>query len=279
MNTTIEGRRTAAWSVSAETIFRRILLGVDGSPESREAGRQAALLLEPGWELALLAAVSVPPAVASGAVWGVPAYVDDDVQRAAAKDSLEQARAKLRGVSPRTKLVRDGAWHALIREAERTRATLIAVGSHGIGRAEGIVMGSTTTEVIHKAPCSVLVARGAEPDFPRKIVVGVDGSPHSIAAYEVARHLRARYDAELWPVFARGGKGVDERLVASIVGHHYEALPDKPVKALVAAAADADLVIVGSRGLHGLDSLGSVSERVAHQARSSVLIVREGDRD
>jgi nucleotide-binding universal stress UspA family protein len=38
----------------------------------------------------------------------------------------------------------------------------------------------------------------------------------------------------------------------------------------------ADLVVVGSRGLRGLKALGSVSERVAHQARSSVLVVRPG---
>jgi len=45
--------------------------------------------------------------------------------------------------------------------------------------------------------------------------------------------------------------------------------------ALVAAAAEADLVVVGSRGLHGLRALGSVSERVAHTASCSALVVRE----
>jgi nucleotide-binding universal stress UspA family protein len=34
-------------------------------------------------------------------------------------------------------------------------------------------------------------------------------------------------------------------------------------------------VVVGSRGLHGFPALGSVGERVAHRARSSVLVVRE----
>jgi len=52
-------------------------------------------------------------------------------------------------------------------------------------------------------------------------------------------------------------------------------LQDEPVAALVAAAADGDLLVVGSRGLHGLKALGSVSEQVAHQAGSSVLIVRQ----
>ena len=34
-------------------------------------------------------------------------------------------------------------------------------------------------------------------------------------------------------------------------------------------------VAVGSRRLHGLKALGSVSERVTHQALCSVLVVRE----
>lgn len=36
----------------------------------------------------------------------------------------------------------------------------------------------------------------------------------------------------------------------------------------------AHLAVVGSRGLHGVKALGSVSERVAHDAACSVLVVR-----
>jgi Universal stress protein family len=137
-------------------------------------------------------------------------------------------------------------------------------------------MGSTATEVIHKAPCSVLVARKRSEggEFPNKIVVGVDGSPESAAAYAVARRLSERFNAQLWPVVAHGGKAVDRRLIDLIVDRGREDLPDEPVAALVASSAGADLLVVGSRGLHGLRALGSVSERVAHQAHSSVLIVR-----
>ena len=51
--------------------------------------------------------------------------------------------------------------------------------------------------------------------------------------------------------------------------------PGRAAVAIVSAAtaADASLVIMGSRRLDGLRAMGSVSRRVAHQARCSVLLV------
>jgi nucleotide-binding universal stress UspA family protein len=114
------------------------------------------------------------------------------------------------------------------------------------------LIGSTATELIHKAPCSVLVARPLLKQFPDSIIAGLDGSKESAVADAVARDIAARFGADL---------------------DRYENLPE-PVDALVEAAMGADLLVVGSRGLHGLKALGSVSERVAHNARCSVLIVR-----
>jgi nucleotide-binding universal stress UspA family protein len=59
-----------------------------------------------------------------------------------------------------------------------------------------------------------------------------------------------------------------------MVGYRFEPLAAEPVRALVVASANADLVVVASRWLHGLKSVRSVSERVAHEARCSTLIVR-----
>jgi nucleotide-binding universal stress UspA family protein len=44
---------------------------------------------------------------------------------------------------------------------------------------------------------------------------------------------------------------------------------------LLDASVESDLLVVGSRGLHGPRALGSVSERVGHRALCSVLVVRE----
>ena len=241
-------------------MFSRVLVGIDGSEESREAARQAALLVD--GELTLLAAYDVAPAI-GGTGTHVPAYMDEDLQREAATGSLRRARNDVATASPTGKIVRGRAASALISEAEREQDTLLVVGSHGLGRLAGFVIGSTATKIIHKAPGSVLVARkGSKSDgFPNRLVVGVDGSPESAAAYAVARRLSERFNAELSPVVAAGGKSVDRRLFDLIIDGLREESPDEPVAALVAAAADADLLVVGSRGLHGLKALGSRAPR------------------
>ena len=110
---------------------------------------------------------------------------------------------------------------------------------------------------------------------PQRIVVGVDGSPESEVAYGVARDLAERFGSHFRAIVDHGGKEVDLDLVRRITDDDVEETTREPVRALVGASGRIDLVVVGSRGLHGLKALGSVSERVAHQAKCSVLVVRE----
>ena len=129
--------------------------------------------------------------------------------------------------------------------------------------------------LLHEAACAVLVAGqpAADRSFPSAIAAGVDGSESAAAAGAVAKELAERFGAELRLIVAEGGKGVDvDGVRAADPGVETES--GKPVKALVEASKHADLLVLGSRGLHGLRALGSVSERVAHEARCSVLVVR-----
>ncbi len=258
----------------AKTTFGRVLVGIDGSPESLEAARQAALLEEPGGTLELLAAWNLaPPIVTPGLA--PPVYETDEMS---ARENAERALhvAKTQLPSADALVVRGFAAHSLIDEIGHARSTVVAVGSHGQGRAAGILVGSTATSLVHNAPCSVLVTRKVWNDVPRRIAVGVDGSPESAAAYATARHLADRFEGELTVIVAEGGSGkpVDLAGVSMIVGDGYHVIPEDPVSVLAAASADVDLLVIGSRGLHGVKSLGSVSERVAHRASCSTLIVR-----
>jgi nucleotide-binding universal stress UspA family protein len=271
MATTVHVKRLEA----GRRNFTRILVGIDGSQQSLEAARQAALLQDPDGQLTLFSAWDIAP-VLGGTGSAVPYYFDEDRQRAAAEKSLAAARDYVAAYTLATaKLVRGEPVAQLLGEIERDQDTLIAVGSSGTGRLLGIVEGSVATTIIHRSPCSVLVARPAENDFPRRIVVGVDGSVESAAAYAAARYLAERFDAELHTLVAWGGKGVSERLVATITGGEHDDDHGPPAEALSHASESADLIVVGSRGLHGLSALGSVSERIAHAAPCSTLVVRE----
>ena len=137
------------------------------------------------------------------------------------------------------------------------------------------MIGGVAGELLHVAPCSVLVTRPAsDPEsFPRSIVVGIDGSAAADAAMAAAQQLARRLEGPLRVVTALRGKDVDLAHV-HLRAPFAESVDAHPVEALVTASLTTDLVVVGSRGLHGLAALGSVSERVAHQAKCSVLVVR-----
>ncbi len=259
--------------VGASKIFSRVLVGVDGTPASLAAVRQAGQLKAPAGTITCLAAWNLAPPLVPP-MNAVPTRAGEDIEaRELAANTVREAQAYL--PTAETIVVHGFAGHALLDAAAHERSTLLAVGSHDPRRAAGILLGSTATLVLHDAPCSVLLARESDHHALRRIVVGVDGSPGSAAAYSAARYLAGRFDADLAVVVAEGKKLVDLPAVSQIVGDGFRVIPEEPVRALTAASLDASLLVLGSRGLHGLRSLGSVSERVAHRVACSTLIVRD----
>jgi nucleotide-binding universal stress UspA family protein len=252
-------------------LFSRVLVGVDGTDAGLQAALQAGRLVAPDGELELASAIYL---------------IDANLQhwpqeRVEATLELErtpalQAAATRIGRRATRRLLNGPAKQTLLEEAERFRATLIAVGSHEHSRVSEILIGGVTGPLLHDATCSVLLARDPVADalFPRRIAVGVDGSPGSLGALSVGEYLSVRFGASLRAVLACQGD-VDlsqaERWAPQL-----EIVDSGAVDALVDVSSSADLVIVGSRGLRGLRALGSVSERLAHRARSSVLVVRPG---
>jgi nucleotide-binding universal stress UspA family protein len=252
------------------TVFERILCGVDGTPASLVAVRQAQRLQDDNGSLLLVVVANLARAAHAG--MAAPHAVE--LLRHDAEAALDEAR----GIAPSAsaKLVDGDPVAVLLGQAEAERATLIAVGSHGRRRAAGLLLGTVAARILRDAPCSVLIARESRDAeaWPQNVLVGVDGSGESAAALAAAKLVAERFGGSVRAIGST--KDQLDRHAARAIAAELEEVDEPPVSGLAAAAESADLVVVGSRGLHGLKALGSVSERVAHQARSSVLVVRPG---
>lgn len=145
---------------SGARVFERVLVGVDGSDAGREAAVQAGRLVAPDGELELVTAVYLIDA--SLQRW--PQERIDAALELEGGPALREAAA-LVGPRAETRLVNGPPRQALLDEAERMDATLIAVGSHGHSRLSEALIGGVSGPVLREAPCSVLVVR--EPVWQR----------------------------------------------------------------------------------------------------------------
>jgi nucleotide-binding universal stress UspA family protein len=135
----------------------------------------------------------------------------------------------------------------------------------------------------------LLVARGeAEKGFPRSVLLATDGSSGSWPAARTAAKITQARHAQLRVVYVPDGMHPEHyrevqkqvELATDVIGASPDLLADPgPVPARIDEAARAthsSLVVIGKRGLRGVKALGSVSERVLHQAACSVLVVPAG---
>jgi nucleotide-binding universal stress UspA family protein len=258
--------------------FPSIVCGIDGSRPSKEAARQAALLTDPG-------AVLVYVAVSSET--GVGPTAQATITHKHARDYLREARDAALELGVDAQVVDEHATEAAPRLLEfSAKQDLLVVGIHGHSRIGGIVVGSVATAALHRAQIPVLVARRPPEgvDFPARIVVASDGTPMSDAAVELTARIAARHGAQVGIVAARDHEKPFRPGLAEHATQIFEATGSEPVildapgaphHAVAAAARDfnASLVVTGSRGLSGVAALRSVSERIAHAAPCSVLVV------
>lgn len=256
-------------------LFDRVVCGVDRSDAGLTAARVAGLVTGPAGSLTLVSAYDRSIAVHAG--WDMAQVLDQLALEAS--EALERGRTEAEPLHPlEGRLLQGDPLQCLLAEIARQEATTVVVGSHGISRVTGIALGAVSTSLLHDAPCSVLIARGAvdATRWPRRIVVGVDGSPESARAVEATTALAARFDAEVRSVVAARDAHVDLE-AARRIAPGCEEHQAKAIDALAVASEATDLIVVGNRGLRGLRALGSLSERIAHDARCSVLVVKSSE--
>lgn len=263
---------------SAPRVFERVLCAIDGSAESRRVGWETARLMPRAGALTLCAVVDPYALESETGIFSERALT----QRM--ESMLTNLQAEIGALRPSEAILREGPpTRMLLAELAAEHATLVALGGRSHRRAAGILLGSVASALLHEAPCAVLLARGtARADPPARccVTVGYDGSPAASRALAVAAELCDRLGVQLQVVTARGG-GADAAARNGQEGQRLDIgggvlIEDRrdPLAALLGAAAGSSLLVLGSRGLHGLRALGSVSERVANRAPCSVLIVR-----
>jgi nucleotide-binding universal stress UspA family protein len=262
--------------VSHVSIFSRIVVGVDGTDWGFEALRQAIVLAPDDALVRAVVALDTSPAVHTG--MHAARFAELLAQEAGeARDAAQEIVGGRPGAE--TRVVRGTSVDVLRRERDALDATVVALGGRRSSRFLGIMLGDTGTELLHDASCSLLLAYpSAEgPWQPRRIVVGLDGSRHALEALAVADEIAEKAGGSVEVVCATGGQDESDREAdwAARVQSWDDA---DPVRALVERSRSADLVVVGSRGLHGLRAIGSVSERVAHQAHCTALVVHLQER-
>lgn len=252
--------------------FARIVVGVDGTDWGFIALRQA-LLVSPAEASVVqaLTALDTAPAIHAG----IQAGYFTELLTKEAEEARDAAEKIIDGRSGSARVVRGKTVDVLRQAREELHATVVALGARRSSRLLGIMLGDTSTQLVHDAVCSVLLARPAHEGSwrPRRIVVGLDGSSHATAALHAADELAGRLDGSVLVVSARGGKSIDRDAAWADRVQSWD--PANPVHALLERSREADLVVVGSRGVHGVRALGSVSERVAHQASCTVLVFHE----
>ena len=255
----------------------RVVCGIDASHADEAAVREACALAGQRGHVALVCVIS-----SKGA--GLTAQATIEPWRAS--EALERAMRQTRvaGVPSSVYLLRSPhAADAVLRAA--ADGDILVVGTHEGSRASGIALGSVGTTALHRSTAPVLVARARPEEAPASILVASDGSAESDRACEYACRIAAR-DAKVTLFSAMHDEDPEVRTALGRQAVELEeatgreptvvTTDGKPAEAIVdaARAVDATLIVVGSRGRTGLQALGSVSERVAHRAPCSVLVVR-----
>lgn len=196
---------------------------------------------------------------------------------------------------------------ALIQESQH--AELVVLGSRGLGGFTGLLVGSTAVSVVAHAHCPIVVVRGRTPHSPPPVtgpvLVGADGSLDSEAALAFAceeaqlrgtgltlvhawTDILADDVPRLYPLHVDAAaieRTERAKLTAQMAGWQ-EKYPDipieldvtrgRPVRTLLERGEDAQLIVVGCRGLGGFTGMltGSTSQALIVHSPCPVAVVR-----
>ncbi|MGS2809104.1 universal stress protein [Nocardia sp. MW-W600-9] len=272
---------------------RPVVVGVDGSAQALMAVRWAAeYAAHHRAPVELVSAIEVPidygPGLSGPLFDGEALYAHGESVVAEAAALIDHDQLTV-GTT-----VEIGDARAILRDHSE-RARLVVVGSRGFGALRRTLLGSVSTAIARHAACPVAVVPES-PVTTGAVVVGVDGSGVSAdaiaQAFDEANRRGVRVIAvHAWSEFFRYESRptmraeAEAELSASLAGYREKypdvrveriAVEDRPARAILTAAAGAQLIVVGSHGRGGFAdaALGSVAQAVLHGATCPLLITR-----
>jgi nucleotide-binding universal stress UspA family protein len=225
-------------------------------------------------------------------------------------DQLIEDEPAFQGLGASPRIIRGQTADVLASLHEGERIDLLVLYSRAHEDVKHFVPGSFAARALHLARCPVLILGPApcrETFEIRRLLVAIDFSESSLDALEMASRLADAFQAslELLSVVEtdRGGSAAGapepdpadgspadgpaertrrlEELAARIGGSPPARVVVRsgcPAEELLAEAArsEADLIVMGSRGLSPVEqiTLGSVAERAIQNARCPVLVVK-----
>jgi nucleotide-binding universal stress UspA family protein len=236
--------------------------------------------------------------------WYLAVPVDMEQIRAAVERDVASEVERLQSTHPDVKVDPQVVWGKPRAELVERAADsdLLVIGTTGAGAAESWLLGSVAHAVARSSPCPVVLVPDVPPVAAKgRVVVGIDDSPAAERALDWAIGEADRRDAELVVIHAWQYEYVQEdtapagrdllhvdaaRLLDRALEHardvarvevRGELIENAPAEALLNAAVDADLVVVGTRGRGGLRSalFGSVAQTVASRSCRPTVVVRE----
>jgi nucleotide-binding universal stress UspA family protein len=287
----------------------KVLYGTDGGSPAGHALSLFERVANPE-ETAVTVVTVVGPGVFEPA--GRPADMPG-AESSAALVRVAEERLEASGFGVEGKVLQGNPGAAILEEIVEGDYDLTIVGAGNKSRLGRLLLGSVSTKVLHGSPTSVLIVRqSSDRDGRRRVLFGTDGSADAKVALEdipallnptscdikvlaVAEHLMPNVGFPIRRAYATAAitpeqekEWIDAALepaersaeVLRTAGFQAEAhaVLGEPVKRLLAEAdaTEADLVVVGSRGLGAVQrtAIGSVSDQVAREAPATLIARR-----
>lgn len=274
----------------------RILVPLDGTPQSQHALPYAQALATSGTAIVLLE-VLPEPEPERGLLGNVTKSADVVGQRRAqvATAALESIASRMRLQSPGAEIsvaVAVGSADEILRTAHVQRIDLIVMATFSRNPVSRLVLGSVTDRIVRSADIPVLVIRpqdAGEMVSLRRLVVPLDGSELANSALRFTERLARQ---TMLPVHLVTVAGKHDGQAIFRIKRHFQRLSERgirvtveildgaPVAAIQEATEAGDLIVMASHHRAGLNAwvLHGVAELLISHAPCPVLLTPDVSR-